>query len=830
MKLHMLDMGFKKYGDCILLVEGDRRILIDGGHPKDDQPRKSGPSIPEQLEQILRHEPPFDISLLVVTHCHSDHIGCLPALVEDDIIRVERAVVADENLGFAGGGQDSVSDPNLQRLLAALREEPRTEFRSRAELEEFLVNSATGEPEYREMLRTLSPRADLTRYRGEDDDAVRSIEHDFADFGLRILGPTRQHLEHCADNMLRDMQEIAEQIQPLTQQIDSFNLGEAYLALVGARSARGGPLDGLDSMIDAGRLGAAVNDQSIIMKVGAGRNTILLTGDMQVAKPQVSGLKPMMDELIATIAEAGPYALVKVAHHASDNAFDKRFFEACGEPKALLISTGRGDSGHPDPEVLTLLKSLRQDTKWARTDKNGLVTASIANGATRFSLAEGRLSNSSPNDVDAAAPLSTPVLQPVAHTVTSKDFVEVTTRIPHVATRVTVTIDVAPAVTTATVRDTILPRRPPSPPDPKPAEPQTDRLVFASGRTLPALLFVTSSRRLVENIGKAETAQVLRAITDAGQQVLDLVNPADPFAEVRAALGGKTGVVIVGGYDVVPSLRYDAIPADLRARLVDANDPDDFVVWSDQIYGDADGDDLGDLPVSRIPDGRSPMLVMSALSAGGGRPTQNRAGILNEARPFAVPIFESLPQPGPMFISAPTTADQIASEVFEASAIYLMLHGHHADTTVFKGDSEDGQIPAVGVGNITRRCSAVVFAGCCWGALPVQTIARRFQPGDPVASLVAEQSIAMMFLKQGALAFIGCTGAHYSPRPPGDYYGGPMHRAFWSHIGAGKGPATALFEAKKDYIAGMPHGRRTPEGLAVEFKTLRGFTCLGLGW
>ena len=151
---------------------------------------------------------------------------------------------------------------------------------------------------------------------------------------------------------------------------------------------------------------------------------------------------------------------------------------------------------------------------------------------------------------------------------------------------------------------------------------------------------MTSSSRLIGNIGKAETARVLKAITDAGQQVLDLVSPADPFAEVRAALSGKIGVVIVGGYDVVPSLRYDTVPADLRTRLVEANDPDDFVVWSDQIYGDADGDDLGDLPVSRIPDGRSPALVMSALSAGGGRSTQNRAGILNEARPFAVPIFE----------------------------------------------------------------------------------------------------------------------------------------------------------------------------------------------
>ena len=60
------------------------------------------------------------------------------------------------------------------------------------------------------MLRALARSSDMTRYRGVDDDAIRTIERDFADFGLRILGPTRQHLEHCADNMLSDMLEISE--------------------------------------------------------------------------------------------------------------------------------------------------------------------------------------------------------------------------------------------------------------------------------------------------------------------------------------------------------------------------------------------------------------------------------------------------------------------------------------------------------------------------------------------------------------------------------------------------------------------------------------------
>ena len=35
MKLHLLDMRSKIYGDCIVVVEGSRKILIDGGHPGD---------------------------------------------------------------------------------------------------------------------------------------------------------------------------------------------------------------------------------------------------------------------------------------------------------------------------------------------------------------------------------------------------------------------------------------------------------------------------------------------------------------------------------------------------------------------------------------------------------------------------------------------------------------------------------------------------------------------------------------------------------------------------------------------------------------------------
>src|SRR6187455_1837116 len=74
MRIDMLDVGKTKYGDCLLVRHDQRSILIDGAHPGDTV------SIRAQLASLLQHPPPFAVDLLVVTHCHLDHIGCLPAL------------------------------------------------------------------------------------------------------------------------------------------------------------------------------------------------------------------------------------------------------------------------------------------------------------------------------------------------------------------------------------------------------------------------------------------------------------------------------------------------------------------------------------------------------------------------------------------------------------------------------------------------------------------------------------------------------------------------------------------------------------------------------
>src|SRR5918993_1907733 len=97
---HFLDVGGLKYGECTLVEFGSIRILIDGSHDKDFEGQRGYRSIPDQLADILPGEPPYDITLVVVTHCHADHVGCLPDLVSHDIIRQRFALITDPKCGF----------------------------------------------------------------------------------------------------------------------------------------------------------------------------------------------------------------------------------------------------------------------------------------------------------------------------------------------------------------------------------------------------------------------------------------------------------------------------------------------------------------------------------------------------------------------------------------------------------------------------------------------------------------------------------------------------------------------------------------------------------
>jgi hypothetical protein len=569
---------------------------------------------------------------------------------------------------------------------------------------------------------------------------------------------------------------------------------------------------------------------------------------MQLAKPEITGLDEEMEELLDVIKKEGPYKFVKLPHHASYNGFDEKVLDTLQETPAFGISTGRGDPNHPDGGVLALLKSVTSEHAWARTDRNGFITVSFENGKVAMIPAKRDLNDSSPNAADelpvaeepesesksaqAEAPVSsTPGLavpEPVVGSV-----VEVFTRVPHVKTRVTITIDVAPQAPASLELRAAEPQASQKRDEPV-AQP---RPTLGGGRSLPRLLFVTNSKRLAENIGRAETGDALNAIRAANQPIIDSGDNAGIFSAIQSAYQddrSTRGVVILGGYDVVPSERVDTLPPSIRAQLGNSgeDDPDDFIVWSDQSFGDINGDGLADIAVSRIPDGRSAKLVQMALYGSAGSPNAQRFGLRNFARPFADTIYAArVPGNENMLTSKQMRSQSLAPGALNAKLIYLMLHGSDTDCSRFWGETQGGMLEAMYVGNMPTECGAVVFSGCCWGALTVRTRALLYREGDPVQSLPPEQSIALSFLERGARAFVGCTGAHYSPVDGNlNYFGAPIHDRFWAHFAAGAPPAEALFAAKIDYIGGMPHGRTKVEEVAIENKILRQFTCLGLGW
>lgn len=413
---------------------------------------------------------------------------------------------------------------------------------------------------------------------------------------------------------------------------------------------------------------------------------------------------------------------------------------------------------------------------------------------------------------------------------TQAGMVEIRTRLPHVRTRVTITIDVEPRLS---------PTHPPSP---------TESIDFSSesfsiggGDHVMNLLFATNRSALAANIGAAATDQLLTALRNQGASVLDNLpaglHDAGTAASMVMSRSSQTpairGIVLLGGYDVVPSQRVDTLSADLRKRLsweARQNDADDFIVWSDDIYGCRDGDGLPELPVSRIPDGKSAHLVVNAVGARRVAMNASRGGVRNAKRPFADDIYAVLPGSEPLAVSEPATSTPPPMYELGADHVYLMLHGSDTDSSRFWGEDGYGHVEAVHISNVPTQCGAVIFTGCCYGALTLDPPAWAWN-GQSIESKTLGSALALHFLVGGSTAFIGCTGSHYSPLdPPYQYFGGPLHEAFWRHNREGMPPAEALFHAKLDYLLGIPHRGSDLVAEAIEHKIWRQYTCLGLGW
>ncbi|HKF42833.1 MAG TPA: MBL fold metallo-hydrolase [Thermoanaerobaculia bacterium] len=837
LKIDLLDVGLRKYGDCVLVEFGNVLVLIDGAHTGDDQGTQGHDSIPAQLEKVLGHKAPFHVDLLMVSHAHEDHIGCLPALVTAKKLTAGSALVADPRLGWGRAqGQtppDAVADERVQRAVAGLHEMPIRDIRDGRTVEEFLSDAASLEDNYKAMLKTLADGGtNVVSYVGPKDAKVKALVQKFSSIGMTILGPSQEQLLRCADKIRQGMSDAVDAAEKLLGTDAAIDAGEIYRRLASGES----------DAVDGERLGNMVNLQSIAAQFEFAGRKVLFAGDMQLAKPGTDEPKITagVADLRTAIEKEAPYDFVKLSHHGSDNSVDEDLLKKLKTTKRYGICAGEQSTKHPNAQVLKMLASHQPALQWVRTDRNRRSTVTLTKTGATMEVETGVLNDAHPNSGDsmpspagpptpaALAPVLKPRVQAAVGETGAAGFVEVVAKIPNERTRVQITIEIDPGGGGSPVRS-ILPG----------GQTSDAPLKIGSGRALPRLLAVTSRDALARNIGREEAGHVVDSLNGAGFSVLpDIPEGAsvmDAASAVHRRLTGERGiegVVIVGGFDVVPSLKLDALPPELRRQVAGNDDPDDFVVWSDEIYASTDGDTIADLPVSRVPDARSARFLFAALEASGRLRGSGRCGVRNVRREFADPIFRELPGDSAIFTSQPSTHDQQDPVlVLGGDLVYLMLHGDDRDGSRFWGEDTDGGREAVGMNNLPEASGGVVFTGCCWGALTADPPASRASGGETMAPRAPESSIALGFLGRGAVGFVGCTGAHYSPtQEPFDYYGGPMHSAFWKHSLAGEAPAKALHAAKREYAARIPHGHAGAISRAIEMKILRQYTCLGLGF
>lgn len=141
----------------------------------------------------------------------------------------------------------------------------------------------------------------------------------------------------------------------------SFALGSAQVTVLGPVDAQAENL----------------NNMSVVLRVDYGKQSILLTGDMETVEEE--SLLESGQPLHATV--------LKVGHHGASTSSCEAFLQAVA-PKAAVIECGAGnDYGHPHAVILERLSHYTNHIY--RTDLRGNILLSFADDACAVSFEKG---------------------------------------------------------------------------------------------------------------------------------------------------------------------------------------------------------------------------------------------------------------------------------------------------------------------------------------------------------------------------------------------------------------------------------------------------------
>lgn len=437
-KITLLDLGDKQYGDCVLCQFGNRTVLIDGSHSGDEA------HILRQLKWLLgqnQNTSSVRVSLLIVTHPHEDHIGCLPRLVAKGQLQADFALVADPQFRW-GTAQETESlfagsNSRERALSEALLEEDRSKWPD-GELERFIENAGSLSSRYRTMLDQLRQNTTQVVYSGSDQ--VADLEAEFADIGFRLIGPQRDHLEACYALLKPAHHESLGFAEEAFATDETMDVVSAYRSF----------------MIDVAEWvkpnKGAINLQSLVTHFQYGEHKFLFAGDMQFSEPEVENqmLVDSVHRMRDEISGEAPYSFVKLSHHASYNGFNDDVLSELGETALFGICCGHYDdtNTHPHQDVLKLLDDNRETLQWVRTDHNRQVRMTFgASAKPEIKLTSGYINDASLNHEvgEGISEALAPVVAEVP-AIAANNVVEILAKVPANATRITVTVDLAPNV------------------------------------------------------------------------------------------------------------------------------------------------------------------------------------------------------------------------------------------------------------------------------------------------------------------------------------------------------------------------------------------------
>lgn len=412
----LLDVGEEQYGDAVLCRFGRVSVLVDGAHPGNHRRKGGHLAIQEQLRPLLPQRGGASVvTLLIVSHAHQDHIGCLPRLVGDGHLVADWALVADPELGWGKTGRERAApevSPTALRIAEALREEPH-EAVDLAEEAAFLEAARRLDDQYREMLDALAAKGTrVIRFTGSDDPALQPLVEELARSGvvMRLPGPTRRQVTACADGISGNLEALSLEIDRVlkaeaalrpadeagSEEAVALGVYRTYASILAAEPAGTGP----EEAGGIPRVSNFVNLQSSVIAFEHRGKKILLTGDMQLAEPQTSDPTVLagMRDLLQAIREGGPYDFVKMSHHGSDNGISDELMELMGRPRLLGLCAGENSRRHPNEATLDLLKRTiaQRELRWARTDKNGLTTITFDRGSPTVAVSCGQINDASP--------------------------------------------------------------------------------------------------------------------------------------------------------------------------------------------------------------------------------------------------------------------------------------------------------------------------------------------------------------------------------------------------------------------------------------------------